>query len=438
MDSLFGRATREIHVPWDHCDIEFILDDEQCPSCGTTKAQWTVQLDKTRTLRIGRKGPVARWSATLVDVGQEVELLVEPTRLDDEARCELVVYEHDQDGQHDEVARVEGVVQGGRLQACWRTRSVVDDDDWDARYERQAIQAPEFFFEAQVGRQPVRSGLEEAQLLRLRQRIEEVVRDSKGSPIPDLPWEVELPDGTLRQGVTDSAGTVLIEDAACGAYSLRLLEALPPARLSAPRQPWSASPARLPVRSTLVPGPEARGAWWSTVQAQAGETVQAIAQDPRLEAGRTYQVRVLEHDRDQQHDLIETLQVSAQAGRLSAAWTARDLLDADDEWDARYDRRPGGQPELFFEVALEGERLQSHLDDPSLLRIRTELVEVLRGPDDRPLAGLAWEVVLADGSVHQGSTDQSGRVVVADPCPGPYTLRLLDTPLPPALDETRP
>lgn len=48
-------------MPWDHCDIEFILDDEPCPKCGVEKAAWTVQVEKTRTLRIKR--------ITLKDIG---------------------------------------------------------------------------------------------------------------------------------------------------------------------------------------------------------------------------------------------------------------------------------------------------------------------------------------------------------------------------------
>lgn len=52
-------------MPWDHCDVDFILDDEVCPRCKVTKAQWTVELGKTRHLRIGR-----RREFTLRDFGE--------------------------------------------------------------------------------------------------------------------------------------------------------------------------------------------------------------------------------------------------------------------------------------------------------------------------------------------------------------------------------
>ena len=42
-------------MPWSHCDVAFILDDEVCPKCGSNKDAWTVQIEKTRQLIIGRR-----------------------------------------------------------------------------------------------------------------------------------------------------------------------------------------------------------------------------------------------------------------------------------------------------------------------------------------------------------------------------------------------
>lgn len=53
-------------MPWDHCNVEFILDDERCPECGLEKANWTVQVDRTRELRIRRP----RREVTLRDFGE--------------------------------------------------------------------------------------------------------------------------------------------------------------------------------------------------------------------------------------------------------------------------------------------------------------------------------------------------------------------------------
>lgn len=39
-------------MPWSHCDAE-IADSDPCPSCGLSKAEWTIQLDRTRTFKVG-------------------------------------------------------------------------------------------------------------------------------------------------------------------------------------------------------------------------------------------------------------------------------------------------------------------------------------------------------------------------------------------------
>jgi hypothetical protein len=55
-------------VPWTHCEQE-IADTEPCPACGLTKAEWTVEVDTTRTFVVAsRRKRAAR------DAWIEVEL----------------------------------------------------------------------------------------------------------------------------------------------------------------------------------------------------------------------------------------------------------------------------------------------------------------------------------------------------------------------------
>jgi hypothetical protein len=42
-------------VPWAHCSNTAIIDTSTCPTCGVDKASWTIVLDQTRVLVIGRK-----------------------------------------------------------------------------------------------------------------------------------------------------------------------------------------------------------------------------------------------------------------------------------------------------------------------------------------------------------------------------------------------
>jgi hypothetical protein len=42
-------------MPWKHCEHKFILDDEDCPTCGISKEAWTLEIDQTRLFQISRK-----------------------------------------------------------------------------------------------------------------------------------------------------------------------------------------------------------------------------------------------------------------------------------------------------------------------------------------------------------------------------------------------
>lgn len=48
-------------MPWEHCGQPVPDDQELCPACGVTKAQWTVEWNVTRTFRVGgRRSPFVR------------------------------------------------------------------------------------------------------------------------------------------------------------------------------------------------------------------------------------------------------------------------------------------------------------------------------------------------------------------------------------------
>ena len=42
-------------MPWSHCDLPFILDTEDCPTCGVNKAEWTIQAEATRVFQIAAR-----------------------------------------------------------------------------------------------------------------------------------------------------------------------------------------------------------------------------------------------------------------------------------------------------------------------------------------------------------------------------------------------
>ncbi len=46
-------------MPWEHCEEKKIPDNSACPTCGLSKAEWTVEIGKTRTILVSRTRPAA-------------------------------------------------------------------------------------------------------------------------------------------------------------------------------------------------------------------------------------------------------------------------------------------------------------------------------------------------------------------------------------------
>ncbi len=47
-------------MPWAHCD-QSILDTDSCPTCGLSKAEWTIQVDLTRTFQVAGSNAKRSW-----------------------------------------------------------------------------------------------------------------------------------------------------------------------------------------------------------------------------------------------------------------------------------------------------------------------------------------------------------------------------------------
>lgn len=41
-------------MPWPHCEHPAISDDKACPTCGMTKAEWSIKVEVTRVFRLGK------------------------------------------------------------------------------------------------------------------------------------------------------------------------------------------------------------------------------------------------------------------------------------------------------------------------------------------------------------------------------------------------
>lgn len=221
-------------MPWDHCDVEFILDDEVCPRCGATKDAWTVQVEKTRHLVIGRKPPRARWSALVAGDGETVRMHAEGLGLASGAPVTLEILERDERPQDDDpVGRVEAVVTNGRVEASWTVRYEPDDEPQAhlRLLTETGFTRPTWYFRVLDGaRELVTSGREPERLLTFRRDLDLLWRDRTGAPLAAVAYRLCFRDGKPIEGVSAEDGHIRLRDVPPGPFHLRRAE---------PARPWS-------------------------------------------------------------------------------------------------------------------------------------------------------------------------------------------------------
>ena len=146
----------------------------------------------------------ARWSVRKARPGDAVELLVDTEGLPTGTPVGLEIWEHDQDGAHDLVARLEGAVAANEVRVPWTYTYVEDDDDAETEQDRRlGAPVPEFHFVAKA------AGVEATSLL-LEFRDDLTLRATlpDGRPAREWQYTVHLAEGD-RTGTLDEAGEAL-------------------------------------------------------------------------------------------------------------------------------------------------------------------------------------------------------------------------------------
>jgi hypothetical protein len=176
-------------VPWTHCENDFVFDDEDCPTCGISKAEWTIQVDKTRVFAITRKTFV---EIQLADdagaplVGERYEILFPSGK--------KVEGELDSQG----LARVEKVNKGD----CTITFPDLDAGEWDPAPERAA---------SIDGLAGGGAGEDETPADAAPSWIELQLNDDQGQPAAGLKYRLMLADRQIREGALNDEGVARLE-----------------------------------------------------------------------------------------------------------------------------------------------------------------------------------------------------------------------------------
>jgi len=158
----------------------------------------------------------ARWDRKEARRGDTVKMLADAEDVRDGTKVVLQIFEHDDDGGHDPITAIEGVVTDGVLEGRWDYEYHEDTDSIPTAEEaEQGYSPPEYFFRIDEG-EPVDSGL-----LGFRDFVEISLTLGGDRPAADEEYVLTLPDGSERKGKLDAGGKAVEQKVPPGNFKVR-------------------------------------------------------------------------------------------------------------------------------------------------------------------------------------------------------------------------
>ncbi len=155
-----------------------------------------------------------QWSQSEARRGDLLTLSADVRGFPEGSPATFEIYEYDADGAHDLVTKIQAVVGEDRVSATWEFEYQADTDDIPTSEESErGYTAPEYFFRVKVGASEI-----DSPQLPFKDRVEILVRDEAGEPVPDQDYILHLPDGAERRGRSDASGRVREDDVPPGPW----------------------------------------------------------------------------------------------------------------------------------------------------------------------------------------------------------------------------
>jgi type VI secretion system secreted protein VgrG len=144
-------------------------------------------------------------------VHDNVYMCCEVKNIGDGVAVNVIIYEHDDDGEHDYIDTLTGQVKDGKVEVPWEVEYHEDDDDIDSaeEMERLGYTLPEYFFVVEYGgAKSVASGV-----LEVGEFVDGYLYDEDtGEILTNTNCILHLPDGSTISSMSDEQGFVRVEN----------------------------------------------------------------------------------------------------------------------------------------------------------------------------------------------------------------------------------
>jgi len=160
----------------------------------------------------------ARWSQSEARRGDLLTLSADVDGFSEGTRATITILEHDEDGAHEPITELRGIVEHSRIEVEWEYEYHEDTDEIPTDWEiERGYNPPEYFFRVRIG-----SIYADSDLLEFKDWIEIVLEDGAGFAVQNRRYILHLPDDSQREGTTDEEGRIREEDVPPGPWWIEL------------------------------------------------------------------------------------------------------------------------------------------------------------------------------------------------------------------------
>ncbi len=162
-----------------------------------------------------------QWNKKEGRQGEIVKLQVELEQVEDECQAKVVIFEFDQDGNHDQVVALPAIIKNRKLDLEWEYAYHEDVDEIPTEEDLKPLgkkySHPEYFFIIVID--GIKLGEKQnSGLLTFKDSITLSLTDDHDNQMAGQEYIVYLADGTEKKGTLDSEGKATITDIPPGPY----------------------------------------------------------------------------------------------------------------------------------------------------------------------------------------------------------------------------
>ena len=172
----------------------------------------------------GMPEPVLRkiqWDKKEARLGDIVKLQAELEQVADNTEAFVIIYEYDQDGNHDKIVTIPTTIKNRKIDLQWEYEYHEDTDEIPTEEELKKYgkkyNPPEYFFVIDID--GVKLGeKQESGLLEFKDWMRIELHDHEGKPMPNEKYTLILADGTEKKGTLNAEGYAKVDDVPPGDY----------------------------------------------------------------------------------------------------------------------------------------------------------------------------------------------------------------------------